>query len=104
MTRSLTSGVRRCLIASASMAIALMTSTFMVLASSIAHAAEPAAKPAPASGQAVYEYWCATCHAPGPGHPGTLSLQLKYDGKTPAVVLERKDLSPEAVAVFVRQG
>jgi mono/diheme cytochrome c family protein len=59
---------------------------------------------APASGQSVYEYWCATCHAPGPGHPGTQSLQLKYGGKMPAVLLERTDLSPQAVAVFVRQG
>ena len=52
----------------------------------------------------VYERWCAPCHAPGPGHPATQSLQLKYGGKTPAVLLERTDLSPEAVKVFVRQG
>ncbi len=56
------------------------------------------------SGQAVYEHWCAPCHAPGPGHPGTQSLQLKYGGKTPAVLLERTDLTAQAVAVFVRQG
>ena len=71
-------------------------------AASAAHAAPPAA--AAASGQAVYEHWCAPCHAPGPGHSGTQSLQLKYAGKTPAVLLERTDLAPEAVAVFVRQG
>src|SRR5882724_1158255 len=65
--------------------------------SSLAQAAEPA-------GQAVYEHWCAPCHAPGPGHPGTQSLQVKYGGKTPAVLLERTDLSPQAVSVFVRQG
>lgn len=65
--------------------------------SSIAQAAEP-------SGEKVYEKWCAPCHAAGPGHPGTQSLQLKYGGKTPAVLLERKDLSPQAVSVFVRQG
>jgi (+)-pinoresinol hydroxylase len=59
---------------------------------------------AQAAGPAVYERWCASCHAPGPGHPGTQSLQLKYGGKTPAVLLERSDLSPEAVKVFVRQG
>jgi (+)-pinoresinol hydroxylase len=66
-------------------------------------AAEPTKAPAP-SGQMVYERWCAPCHAPGPGHPGTQSLQLKYGGKTPAVLLERTDLSAQAVAVFVRQG
>ena len=62
------------------------------------------AQAAPPSGQAVYEHWCAPCHAPGPGHPGTQSLQIKYGGKTPAVLLERTDLSPQAVATFVRQG
>lgn len=68
------------------------------------HAAS-AASPAPAaSGKAVYEHWCAPCHAPGPGHPGTQSLQLKYAGKLPPVLLDRTDLSPQAVAVFVRQG
>jgi mono/diheme cytochrome c family protein len=76
------------------------TLPFMTLAMLISMA-QAADKP---SGQAVYEHWCAPCHAPGPGHPGTQSLQVKYGGKTPAVLLERTDLSPQAVAVFVRQG
>src|SRR6185503_15652194 len=71
---------------------------------SIAQAAEPAKQTPVPSGQAVYEHWCAPCHAPGPGHPGTQSLQLKYGGKTPPVLLERTDLTPQAVSVFVRQG
>jgi (+)-pinoresinol hydroxylase len=72
---------------------------------SLAHAAEPSEpKPPAVSGQLVYEHWCAPCHASGPGHPGTQSLQLKYGGKIPAVLLERTDLSPQAVASFVRQG
>ena len=83
----------------------LITSAFLILGLiSIAQAAEPAAKTPAPSGQAVYEHWCAPCHAPGPGHPGTQSLQVKYGGKTPAVLLERTDLSPQAVSVFVRQG
>jgi (+)-pinoresinol hydroxylase len=73
----------------------------MALAAQVATAADHAAAP---SGQAVYEHWCAPCHAPGPGHPGTQSLQVKYGGKTPPVLLDRTDLSPQAVAVFVRQG
>ena len=93
MTRSLTSALRLPLIAGA-----------LVALTSIAQAAEPAAKAPAPSGQAVYEHWCAPCHAPGPGHPGTQSLQIKYGGKAPAVLLERKDLSPQAVATFVRQG
>jgi (+)-pinoresinol hydroxylase len=92
MTRSLTSRLRSTLL-------------FALLATltSVAQAAEPTKAAAP-SGQMVYERWCTPCHAPGPGHPGTQSLQLKYDGKTPAVLLERTDLSAQAVAVFVRQG
>ena len=56
------------------------------------------------SAKAVYEHWCAPCHAPGPGHPGTQSLQLKYGGKLPAVLLDRTDLSAQSVALFVRHG
>ncbi len=79
---------------------------FIVLGMALAGSAPAApADPAPAmSGKAVYEHWCAPCHAPGPGHPGTQSLQFKYGGKIPAALLERTDLAPQAVAVFVRQG
>ncbi len=66
-----------------------------------ANAADAAAAP---SGQAVFERWCAPCHAAGPGHPGTQSLQVKYGGKIPPVLLERTDLSAQAVAAFVRHG
>ena len=55
-------------------------------------------------GKAVYEHWCAPCHAAGPGHPGTQSLELKYSGSIPAVLVEREDLTPEVVRTFVRQG
>ncbi len=75
----------------------LLIAVALAALTSIAQAAEP-------SGQAVYEHWCAPCHAPGPGHPGTQSLQMKYGGKVPAVLLERTDLSPQVVATFVRQG
>ena len=56
------------------------------------------------NGQAVYEKWCSPCHAPGPGHPGTQSLQLKYSDSLPAVLEDRTDLTPEVVKTFVRQG
>jgi len=80
---------------------------FMMLAAALtctARAAGPTGQAPAASGKAVYEHWCAPCHAAGPGHPGTQSLQLKYAGKLPAVLLERTDLSPQVVALFVRQG
>jgi len=68
-----------------------------------AWAAEPGVAAMP-SGEAVYTHWCAPCHAPGPGHPGTESLQVKYGGKMPAVLVERSDLTPQIVSTFVRQG
>jgi mono/diheme cytochrome c family protein len=79
---------------------------FVLAPTSSIWAASPTDRPpsAGASGQAVYEHWCAPCHAPGAGHPGTQSLQVKYGGKVPAVLLERTDLAPQAVAMFVRQG
>jgi mono/diheme cytochrome c family protein len=73
---------------------------FILLAAVLAGGAQ-AATP---SGKAVYEHWCAPCHAPGPGHPGTQSLQMKYQGKLAPVLLDRTDLTPQAVSVFVRQG
>jgi mono/diheme cytochrome c family protein len=78
-------------------------SPLLAALTSAAQAANPPA-PTPASGQAVYQHWCAPCHAPGPGHPGTQSLQMKYGGKVPPVLLDRTDLAPQAVATFVRQG
>src|ERR1700733_692036 len=75
----------------------------VVALTSGARAQSPGPIPA-VSAKAVYEHWCAPCHAPGPGHPGTQSLQFKYRGKLPAVLLDRTDLSPQAVALFVRNG
>ena len=57
-----------------------------------------------ADGAQVYARWCVHCHDSGRGNPGTQSLQVKYKGQVPAVLLERKDLTPDAIAVFVRQG
>lgn len=83
--------------------VAFFIALMVALTAAVRADSPPDRTPAP-SGKAVYEHWCAPCHAPGPGHPGTQSLQLKYDGKVPAVLLDRTDLSPQAVAVFVRQG
>ena len=59
----------------------------------------------PASrGAVVYDYWCATCHAPGPGMPGTQALQVKYNGEIPAVLLERPGLTAAYIAAIVRTG
>jgi len=55
-------------------------------------------------GKAVYDHWCTPCHAPGSGHPGTQSLEIKYRGAIPAVLEDREDLTPELVTTFVREG
>jgi len=57
-----------------------------------------------ANGKAVYDHWCAACHDPGPGHPGTQSLAIKYGGERPAALEKRTDLSPELTSYFVRNG
>ena len=58
----------------------------------------------PGLGESVYKHWCVHCHSNGRGNPGTDSLQVKYKGSKPAVLLERTDLSAEAFSLFVRQG
>jgi mono/diheme cytochrome c family protein len=55
-------------------------------------------------GAKVYQRWCVHCHSAGRGNPGTQSLQTKYKDQKPAVLLERKDLTPEFVAFSIRQG
>jgi (+)-pinoresinol hydroxylase len=55
-------------------------------------------------GKAVYEKWCAPCHAAGPGHPGTAALDALYKGKRPGALEQRTDLTPALVKQFVRRG
>lgn len=55
-------------------------------------------------GAQIYRKWCAPCHAPGAGYPGTEALQLLYKGQVPAALEERTDLSPDAITHFVRYG
>jgi mono/diheme cytochrome c family protein len=58
-----------------------------------------------AKGEAVYDLWCAPCHAAGPRkHPGTAALEVLYKGEKPAVLIERTDLTPELVTFYVRNG
>jgi mono/diheme cytochrome c family protein len=56
-------------------------------------------------GAAVFNNWCSACHSRGPQNaPGTASLQMKYQGSVPAALEDRRDLTPEVVRVFVRNG
>jgi mono/diheme cytochrome c family protein len=79
---------------------ALLAASGLVLFGALA----PASASAQERGHAVYEKWCAPCHAAGPGHPGTQSLQIKYNGSLPAVLEERSDLTEDVVKALVRQG
>ncbi len=75
----------------------------------LAIACAPAVQAAPAkpdaqNGKVVFDKWCTPCHAANPRLAGTLALQTKYEGKIPAALEARTDLTPEIVATFVRNG
>jgi mono/diheme cytochrome c family protein len=56
-------------------------------------------------GAAVFNNWCSACHSRGPANaPGTTSLQFKYQGKLPAALEDRKDLTVDLVKLYVRNG
>lgn len=55
-------------------------------------------------GKIIFQKWCAPCHAPNPKLAGTLALQTKYQGKIPAALEQRTDLTPDLVSAFVRNG
>ena len=68
-------------------------------------ASPPAAGPLEARGAAVFNNWCVACHDKDPQNgPATRSLQFKYQGTLPAALEDRRDLTPAAVKLFVRQG
>ena len=66
-------------------------------------AAAQAADPGNAAGHAVFQTWCAGCHADSPLAPGTVALKAVREPD--AVVLEqRTDLSPALIRTMVRRG
>jgi mono/diheme cytochrome c family protein len=56
------------------------------------------------AGRDLYQYSCAICHGRGSGNPGTVALQAKYGGKSPALLEDRTDLTAATVRFFVRRG
>lgn len=68
------------------------------------HQACAADRDAMARGEVVFRHWCAACHGPGPDHPGTQALALKYGRQIPDTIEDRTDLTPGAVEYFVRHG
>lgn len=68
----------------------------------LAQAAPRSPAAPPESGAAVYDRWCASCHADG--MPGTIALGVKYQGAKPARIDHWTDLSPDVTAYVVRNG
>jgi len=55
------------------------------------------------SGAELYTHWCADCHDPGPGHPGT--LRMAGDLGPDQSVLRRSPLvNRQLIKTVVRQG
>lgn len=63
-----------------------------------------AEQPLSAQGKQVFDRWCAACHARSIRAPGTTALAAKYGKGLPAALEDRRDLSPDVVKYFVRQG
>lgn len=63
-----------------------------------------------AQGKALFERHCAACHGADRGDfgramlPGTDALRIKYQGRLPALLTERTDLTAPVIKAFVRTG
>jgi mono/diheme cytochrome c family protein len=73
-----------------------LTVLSLICPSTDASASEP--------GQAVFQKWCAPCHAPGPNHPGTAALEVLYNHTRPGALEQRTDLTEAVIRRAVRQG
>jgi mono/diheme cytochrome c family protein len=76
------------------------------------HSEQPLA-PKIQQGKEVFQNLCSGCHGPdiknasagiGATMPGTDALAAKYKGTKPASLEERKDLTPQVIKIFVRNG
>jgi len=53
-------------------------------------------------GAVLYDRYCAGCHNPGPGHPGTMLLEQL--GREHPPLMGRDDLEPDYIRAVVRNG
>jgi len=74
---------------------------------------EQALAPKIQRGKEVFQNLCSGCHGPdiknasagiGATMPGTDALAAKYKGTKPALLEERKDLTPQVIKIFARNG
>ncbi|HEX5515411.1 MAG TPA: cytochrome c [Gammaproteobacteria bacterium] len=82
----------------------LMASMVFAAVSSSAALAQGTAAAQIERGDAVFQQWCAACHASGQGHPGTQALDYRFQGVMPGALEERTNLAPEYVKYVVRNG
>lgn len=57
----------------------------------------------PKTGKELYEHWCAACHDPGPGHPGTLRMAGDF-GDNRSVLIGLEGVDKDLVKYAVRNG
>jgi len=92
-------------IAKSAAALAFAVSAFAAAQAQVEVAERTVAtEPALQQGKDIYARWCTPCHAAEAGLAGTMSLQAKYEGRIPAALEDRTDLTPELIAYFVRNG
>jgi (+)-pinoresinol hydroxylase len=63
-----------------------------------------AMQPGDSRGYVLFQQACSVCHGVGPAKPGTRALRAKYQGKEPALLEERRDLSADYVRFTIRHG
>ncbi|HUN27365.1 MAG TPA: cytochrome c [Steroidobacteraceae bacterium] len=61
-------------------------------------------RPGEPRGYVQFQRDCSVCHGRGPARPGTRALRAKYQGKLPALLEERTDLTGAYVKDIVRHG
>ena len=85
------------------MALALAAGWMPAILQAAAPAALPVAPSDIAAGKALFDRWCAECHAPGHGHPGTQQLE-RLRGAKLAELESRPDLTAALIRYVVRSG
>ena len=79
-------------------------SALCALAAALFAVCQVSAQEALEQGHQVFNNWCAPCHSTGPGNPGTVALEVRYQGSKPAALEARTDLTPDLTQFFVRNG
>lgn len=77
----------------------LASAAFLPFTATDAQQAEPQER----SGEDLYQQWCAGCHDPGPGHPGTMRMEGDF-GAENSVLRDMQAINRPLIHFAVRQG